>query len=65
MDNIDCIHSPALVATMNRLIQKYKIFFDIMATKPRRMAVPTLDVDLAWHTHQLSPRLCENLRDFH
>jgi Glycine-rich domain-containing protein-like len=56
MDNLDWIHSPALVATMNRLIQKYQIFFDIMATKPRRMAVPTLDVDLAWHTHQLSPQ---------
>ena len=56
MDKIDWIHSPALVATMNRLIQKYRIFFDIMVTKPHRMAVPTLDVDLAWHTHQLSPK---------
>lgn len=26
-----------------------------MADNPKQMAVPTLDVDLAWHTHQLSP----------
>jgi len=27
-----------------------------MAENPGHMAVPTLDVDLAWHTHQLSPQ---------
>jgi hypothetical protein len=26
-----------------------------MKRNPSQMAVPTLDVDLAWHTHQLSP----------
>ncbi|KAI1927265.1 hypothetical protein LOZ65_002392 [Ophidiomyces ophidiicola] len=56
MDNIDWIHSPALDATMSRLIQKYKVFFRIMADNPGKVAVPTLDVDLAWHTHQLSPQ---------
>ena len=56
MDNIDWLHSPALRETMNRLVKKYAIFFRIMAKNPRRMAVPTLDVDLAWHTHQLFPR---------
>lgn len=56
MDNIDWLHSPALGQTMDRLIRKYEIFFKIMATNLRHMAVPTLDVDLAWHTHQLSPR---------
>lgn len=40
---------------MDRLIKKYRVFFTIMARDPGRMAVPTLDVDLAWHTHQLSP----------
>ncbi|KAJ9224254.1 hypothetical protein C8Q69DRAFT_526042 [Paecilomyces variotii] len=55
MDDIDWLHSPALVATMDRLIEKYRIFFKIMTDHPGRMAVPTLDVDLAWHTHQLSP----------
>lgn len=55
MDDIDWIHSPALEATMNRLIAKYGVFFNIMAENMTRVAVPTLDVDLAWHTHQLSP----------
>ncbi|KAH8423186.1 uncharacterized protein LDX57_000940 [Aspergillus melleus] len=55
MDNIDWLHSPTVKATMGRLIKKYRIFFHIMAANPRHMAVPTLDVDLAWHTHQLSP----------
>lgn len=26
-----------------------------MGKHPAQVAVPTLDVDLAWHTHQLSP----------
>ncbi|KKY26810.1 hypothetical protein UCDDS831_g01089 [Diplodia seriata] len=34
---------------------KYKNFFRIMAEYPKKMAVPTLDVDLAWHTHQTLP----------
>ncbi|KAL4873253.1 hypothetical protein BDV12DRAFT_182478 [Aspergillus spectabilis] len=55
MDNIDWLHSPALTETILRLIRKYAVFFQIMSTNPGRMAVPTLDVDLAWHTHQLSP----------
>ncbi|KAL1983396.1 hypothetical protein VTN96DRAFT_10378 [Rasamsonia emersonii] len=55
MDNLDWIHSPALSATMERLIRKYGVFFEIMSRYPDKMAVPTLDVDLAWHTHQLSP----------
>jgi hypothetical protein len=55
MDDLDWIHSPALQSTMTRLIRKYRVFFEIMARHPEKMAVPTLDVDLAWHTHQLSP----------
>lgn len=55
MDNIDWLHFPTVLKTMTRLIKKYKIFFDIMVSHPQRMAVPTLDVDLTWHTHQLSP----------
>ena len=40
---------------MTRLITKYTRFIGIMASYPREMAVPTLDVDLAWHTAQLTP----------
>ncbi|KAF2170866.1 hypothetical protein M409DRAFT_51114 [Zasmidium cellare ATCC 36951] len=55
MHNIDWLHSPALPSTMARLVKKYQTFMTIMADHPLNMAVPTLDVDLAWHTHQLSP----------
>ncbi|KAI5365237.1 Putative Glycine-rich domain-containing protein [Septoria linicola] len=55
MHNIDWLHSPALPNTMDRLIWKYQNFMLIMAQNTTRMAVPTLDVDLAWHTHQLNP----------
>lgn len=55
MHNIDWLHSPALPNTMSRLITKYSYFQKIMAQNPQHMAVPTLDVDLAWHTHQLTP----------
>ncbi|KAI7971435.1 hypothetical protein EIK77_003491 [Talaromyces pinophilus] len=55
MDNLDWIHSPAVAATMQRLIRKYDVFFQIMISHANKMAVPTLDVDLAWHTHQMSP----------
>jgi hypothetical protein len=28
-------------------------FLDLMASSPVSFFVPTLDIDLAWHTHQL------------
>ncbi|KAJ5908639.1 hypothetical protein N7495_001321 [Penicillium taxi] len=55
MDNIDWLHSPTVMETARRLIAKYEVFMKIMLTNPRNMAVPTLDVDLAWHTHQMCP----------
>lgn len=54
MDNIDWLHSPALSTTVDRLIRKYMIFLEIMFKNRDNMAVPTLDVDLAWHTHQMT-----------
>ncbi|KAI9684157.1 MAG: hypothetical protein M1829_003427 [Trizodia sp. TS-e1964] len=56
MYTIDWLHSPALSPTMARLLEKYGRFFSIMAKFPQNTAVPTLDVDLAWHTHQTAPR---------
>ncbi|KAI1262938.1 hypothetical protein F5Y18DRAFT_146629 [Xylariaceae sp. FL1019] len=55
MCKMDWLHSPAARETMLRLITKYQRFRDIMNKYPNEVAVPTLDVDLAWHTHQLSP----------
>ncbi|KAJ5492704.1 hypothetical protein N7539_001450 [Penicillium diatomitis] len=56
MDKIDWLHSPTVMKTADRLIDKYRIFVKIMMENPSKMAVPTLDVDLAWHTHQLQPQ---------
>jgi len=56
MHAIDWVHSPALSSTMDRLLVKYGRYFDILAKHKDQIAVPTLDVDLAWHTHQLAPR---------
>lgn len=55
MVKIDWLHSPSAASTMSRLLTKYERFFAIMAANLKNTAVPTLDVDLAWHTHQLSP----------
>lgn len=56
MHSIDWLRSPAARSTMDRLLIKYGCFMKIIATFPRNIAVPTLDVDLGWHTHQLSPQ---------
>ncbi|KAF2148155.1 hypothetical protein K461DRAFT_283217 [Myriangium duriaei CBS 260.36] len=55
MHDLGWLHSPAVGNTMEGLLQKYERFFQIMREYPTKVAVPTLDVDLAWHTHQLSP----------
>ncbi|KAI0015495.1 hypothetical protein F4780DRAFT_773515 [Xylariomycetidae sp. FL0641] len=56
MYKIDWLRSPVARDTMARLITKYERFTKLMALHPTHVVVPTLDVDLAWHTHQLSPQ---------
>ncbi|KAH7403060.1 hypothetical protein BKA64DRAFT_668255 [Cadophora sp. MPI-SDFR-AT-0126] len=53
---IDWIHSPAARETMERLLEKYSRFIRLISAYLTRVGVPTLDVDLAWHTHQLLPK---------
>ncbi|KAK8050282.1 hypothetical protein PG994_012012 [Apiospora phragmitis] len=55
MYKIDWLHSPTARFTMEKLVVKYERFFDIAAKFPDEFVTPTLEVDLAWHTHQLSP----------
>ncbi|KAK9472481.1 uncharacterized protein V1510DRAFT_133363 [Dipodascopsis tothii] len=55
MDNIGWIHSPTVQSTISRVIEKYSTFMAIIGENRGKMAVPTLDVDLVWHTHQLQP----------
>ncbi|KAJ2985784.1 hypothetical protein NUW58_g5348 [Xylaria curta] len=55
MYKMDWLHSPAARETMARLVNKYGRFTEIIRKTQTKTAVPTLDIDLAWHTHQLSP----------
>ncbi|GJN92341.1 hypothetical protein Rhopal_005371-T1 [Rhodotorula paludigena] len=38
---------------LKRSVARYHAFMDLMASVPGTFLVPTLDIDLAWHTHQL------------
>jgi hypothetical protein len=55
MHSINWVHAPNAHGIIQRLVLKYTRFFSLFASYPGKTAVPTLDVDLAWHTHQLSP----------
>lgn len=48
------IRSPAVQGTISRAIARYEEFLHLFSQYPGQVLVPTLDVDLVWHTHQLS-----------
>jgi hypothetical protein len=48
------IRSPYLEGTLRRSIARYLNFLTLYKYHPKTMFVPTLDIDLAWHTHQCS-----------
>ncbi|OBT68871.1 hypothetical protein VE03_02113 [Pseudogymnoascus sp. 23342-1-I1] len=49
------IRSPAIEGTLYRAIDRYSKFLKLFKLYPKTMLVPTLDIDLVWHTHQCSP----------
>lgn len=49
------IRSPAVEGTLQRAIDRYSKFLKLFKLYPKMMLVPTLDIDLVWHTHQCSP----------
>lgn len=55
MNEIHWLGTPTREYTLFRILQKYDRFFQMMETYPSKAIVPTLDIDLAWHTDQLSP----------
>jgi hypothetical protein len=55
MDRQLWIRSPAVEGTLKRAIQRYDRFLKLFKMYPRKMLVPTLDIDITWHTHQCSP----------
>ncbi|KAH7312485.1 hypothetical protein B0I35DRAFT_437119 [Stachybotrys elegans] len=54
MNNHLWIRSPALGGTLSRAIHRYGDFLHLLRLCPGRTIVPTLDIDLVWHTHQCS-----------
>ena len=50
------IRSPSVSGTLRRAIERYSNFLLLMRRNPGTMLVPTLDIDLAWHTHQCAGR---------
>ncbi|KAL2856450.1 hypothetical protein BJY01DRAFT_203408 [Aspergillus pseudoustus] len=55
------IRSPAAHGTLRRAVDRYDKFLHLFRLYPNNFLVPTLDVDLVWHTHQCS---AENYRQF-
>ncbi|KAL5350558.1 hypothetical protein ACLOAV_004127 [Pseudogymnoascus australis] len=49
------IRSPVIKGTLHRAIARYSKFLKLFKLYPKTMLVPTLDIDLVWHTHQCSP----------
>ncbi|KAH8705642.1 hypothetical protein BGW36DRAFT_284650 [Talaromyces proteolyticus] len=48
------IRSPAVEGTLRRSLDRYDKFVKLFQLYPNKMLVPTLDIDLVWHTHQCS-----------
>jgi hypothetical protein len=48
------IRSPAVDGTLRRAKERYSNFLTLFKLYPKTMFVPTLDIDLVWHTHQCS-----------
>jgi hypothetical protein len=55
MDHHLWIRSPALEGTLWRARSRYSNFLRLFKLYPTTMFVPTLDIDLVWHTHQCCP----------
>lgn len=49
------IRSPAVEGTIRRGINRYSKFLQLLKLYPKQTIVPTLDIDLVWHTHQCLP----------
>ncbi|KAG2040497.1 hypothetical protein BDR03DRAFT_915553 [Suillus americanus] len=48
------------IVALQHCIARYHAFLNIMAESPASFFVPTLDIDLGWHTHQLMASRYQN-----
>ncbi|KAF3906084.1 hypothetical protein ABW21_db0208216 [Orbilia brochopaga] len=56
VQDLDWYHSPAVRMTAERAGIRYGRFITLMRLRSKKTLVPTLDIDLAWHTHQTMPQ---------
>ncbi|KAI9771742.1 MAG: hypothetical protein M1839_002757 [Geoglossum umbratile] len=49
------IRAPCLPHMLSKYLDRYKRFIYLLGSEGGRNLVPTLDIDLIWHTHQLCP----------
>ncbi|KAI5810552.1 hypothetical protein BZA77DRAFT_169068 [Pyronema omphalodes] len=49
------LRSPSISPLLQRAKEKYRTFFDLFQRFPGETMVPSLDTDLVWHTHLLTP----------
>jgi hypothetical protein len=54
IEHIQWISSPAISATLQRAIERYARLIGLSGLYPDASLLPTLDIQLAWHTHQCS-----------
>ncbi|KAL6449614.1 GRDP1 Glycine-rich domain-containing protein 1 [Candida maltosa Xu316] len=55
MNKIDWLHSPLIFKSMSESAIRYLRFFEMLTDiNLKQILVPTLDIDLLWHTHQLT-----------
>ncbi|KAK4099127.1 hypothetical protein N658DRAFT_498724 [Parathielavia hyrcaniae] len=47
------LRAPSLAGTLRRAVGRYDAFLRLFVAYPGETLVPTLDIDLVWHTHQL------------
>lgn len=48
-----CFTSATNEIVLLHAVARYHSFLNLMSSRPTHFLVPTLDIDLAWHTHQL------------
>lgn len=54
LNQLQCLHSSGILGTLTTVIERYVRFFQLLKnTESRGHFIPTLDIDLAWRTHQL------------
>ncbi|KAI1305434.1 hypothetical protein F5Y03DRAFT_394965 [Xylaria venustula] len=56
MHDAKWLRSPFAVQILETAIDRYEMFFTLIAEHPGVSLSPTADIDLVWHTHQLSPK---------